>query len=139
MKILLSILLLAAWSLACSSGSSDSSGGAANSNNPSTNTNTNTETDTEEDEDDSTNTNTNNPVEEQEEEVALISEERARGIIEASCLAAGCHATPDQVLENGQIIFQLETSLMPPLDQSRYTLSDTRRAELVKYLKSLDE
>ena len=76
---------------------------------------------------------------EKPEEVALISETAARGIVEASCLAAGCHATVDQVWVSTQLQFQVETSLMPPLDQSRYTLSDKKRAELVKYLKSRPE
>lgn len=68
--------------------------------------------------------------------VALISENQARNIMEASCLAADCHAAVDEVFEHVDIINKLIDEEMPPPDQSRYTLSDNRRAELVLFFQT---
>jgi hypothetical protein len=70
------------------------------------------------------------------DEVAEITEEQALGIIEASCLAANCHATTDELLASAQLLERIEDGTMPPTNQSRYTLSDEKRAELVLYLQS---
>ncbi len=70
------------------------------------------------------------------EEVARISQSRAQSILQASCMAAGCHADLSEIINAATLIQQLEDELMPPPNQARYTLSDKSRAELILYFSS---
>lgn len=95
---------------------------------------------TEKEDDDSSNPNTNPDNDSTETPVIRdINEETALGIMEASCLAAGCHNSTDQIIDSETLVQHLEDETMPPPDQSRYTLSDTRRAELLLYLEGRDD
>ncbi len=87
---------------------------------------------------DSSNTNTNDETENtnQDGEVALITESRARSIMAASCIAGDCHGSVDDIFTSENMIFQLENNIMPPPEQARYTLSDQRRAELVLFFNN---
>ena len=73
--------------------------------------------------------------EDEDEEVALISESQARSTMEASCMAAACHADIDTIFDAETTLTRIENETMPPPDQARYTLSDRKRAELVKFYK----
>lgn len=98
---------------------------------------TNTNNDDQNEPEDSTDKRSND--DETEDEVALISKSRAEGIMEASCSASDCHSDIDLLFEAESLIDHLEDETMPPPDQSRYTLSDQRRSELIKYFENQDE
>ncbi|SMF68573.1 hypothetical protein [Pseudobacteriovorax antillogorgiicola] len=85
---------------------------------------------TDQETDDQSQTDTSN------EEVRLITESQARSIMEASCIAAGCHADVDEIFDSNTIVTQIESELMPPPDQGRYTLSDEKRAELLLFFSN---
>lgn len=70
------------------------------------------------------------------DEITMISESRALSIMQASCMAAGCHSDLTALTNEPTLIQQLENELMPPPNQSRYTLSDRSRAELVLYFSN---
>ena len=70
--------------------------------------------------------------------VQLISEARARDILAGSCLFAGCHANAADTLLNSaeQSKQSLESGVMPPPNQSRYTIGDLQKAQLIKFFEN---
>lgn len=66
----------------------------------------------------------------------LLQESQAQALLQGSCLFAGCHADGPSLLQNPNSLMQLSDKLMPPPNQSRYTLRDQDRADLVRFLNA---